>query len=136
MSYVYIMSETAAETGGYPLYTVGHYSPEGRWIPESDHGGESGKESAAARVAQLNGKSGGTAGFSLLVTAELPNEQRQVMTVEALVDFGFDLVKLAEWLGRAAILNKTGRSQVQYGALVAEVRNGTRRTVQATKKSA
>jgi hypothetical protein len=56
MSYVYLMSETAAETGDYPLYTVGFYNPAGRFIPESDHGLEGGKESAAARVAYLNGE--------------------------------------------------------------------------------
>src|SRR5690606_16578348 len=38
--YVYIESETAQETGSYPLYTVGHYNGGGKWIPESDHGGE------------------------------------------------------------------------------------------------
>lgn len=54
--YVYIESETAAETGnGYPLYTVGFYSPNGKWDPESDHGGETGRADAAARVAWLNG---------------------------------------------------------------------------------
>lgn len=53
--YVYIQTETAAETGSYPLYTVGFYRPDGRFEPESDHGGENGKAEAAARVAYLNG---------------------------------------------------------------------------------
>lgn len=53
--YVYIMSETASETGSYSLYTVGFYNPDGKWIPESDHDGETGKEDAAKRVAWLNG---------------------------------------------------------------------------------
>lgn len=53
--YVYIMSETAAETGDHPLYTVGFYDPDGKWRAESDCGGEEGKEEAAGRVAWLNG---------------------------------------------------------------------------------
>ena len=129
MSYVYIQSESSQETGAEPLYTVGFYRPDGKWVPESDHGGERGQEEAAERVERLNGKARPGASFSLLVSAEIANEEGKPVAVEALVDFGFDLVKLAEWLGQAAILNKTGRSQVQYGALVAEVRKGTRRTV-------
>ena len=43
--YVYIQSEKN-------LWTVGFYSPDGKWHPESDH--ES-TESAAKRVAYLNG---------------------------------------------------------------------------------
>jgi hypothetical protein len=43
--YVYIQSEPQ-------LWTVGFYQPDGKWVPESDHGtpGE-----AAARVIELNG---------------------------------------------------------------------------------
>lgn len=56
MSYVYIQSESASTTGNsYPLYTVGFYTPDGEWTPESDHGGERGKDEAARRVAWLNG---------------------------------------------------------------------------------
>jgi hypothetical protein len=36
----------------YPLWTVGHYDPNGKWIPESDHDS---KEEAAERVHYLNG---------------------------------------------------------------------------------
>lgn len=43
--YVYIPSEPG-------LFTVGHYSPDGKWVPESDH--ES-KDAAASRVHYLNG---------------------------------------------------------------------------------
>lgn len=43
--YVYIRSEAN-------LWTVGFYDPQGKWIPESDY---SDKESAAKRVAWLNG---------------------------------------------------------------------------------
>jgi len=43
--YVYILSEPG-------LYTVGFYSPDNRWHPESDH---SSREAAAQRVAYLNG---------------------------------------------------------------------------------
>lgn len=43
--YVYITSEPG-------LRTVGHYAPDGRFEPESDHANE---ESAAARVHYLNG---------------------------------------------------------------------------------
>jgi hypothetical protein len=56
MSYVYIQSESAAETaGGWPLWTVGAYGPEGQWHPDSDYGGEKGRDEAAARVSFLNG---------------------------------------------------------------------------------
>ena len=48
MSWVYIQSER----GDYPLWTVGHYDPAGKWQPESDHGTA---EEAAARVRELNG---------------------------------------------------------------------------------
>lgn len=43
--YVYIESEPG-------LWTVGFYSPDGMWNPESDHGT---REEAADRVAYLNG---------------------------------------------------------------------------------
>lgn len=43
--YVYIKSESS-------LWTVGFYSPDGQWHPESDH---SSAEEAAKRVAWLNG---------------------------------------------------------------------------------
>jgi hypothetical protein len=54
--YVYKQSESSRETGTFPLYTVGYYDPEGKWQPESDHGGEKGKDDAALRVAFLNGE--------------------------------------------------------------------------------
>lgn len=34
------------------LWTVGHYAPDGKWIPESDHGSQA---EASAQVAYLNG---------------------------------------------------------------------------------
>ena len=43
--YVFISFETG-------LWTVGFYSPDGKWHPESDHDS---KESAAKRVHYLNG---------------------------------------------------------------------------------
>ncbi len=43
--YVYIKSESC-------LWTVGFYSPDGKWNPESDHNT---KESASQRVHYLNG---------------------------------------------------------------------------------
>ena len=43
--YVYINSEPG-------LWTVGFYSPDGEWNPESDH---TTKDEAANRVAYLNG---------------------------------------------------------------------------------
>ena len=43
--YVYIQSEPQ-------LWTVGFYSPDGKWHPESDH---EDPENAAKRVIQLNG---------------------------------------------------------------------------------
>ncbi len=47
--YVYIESEHNLEGS---LYTVGFYSPDGKWHPESDY--ES-KEKASERVHYLNG---------------------------------------------------------------------------------
>jgi hypothetical protein len=43
--YVYIRSEPG-------LWTVGFYSPDGKWHPESDHND---RDEAAERVAWLNG---------------------------------------------------------------------------------
>jgi len=43
--YVYVRSEPG-------LWTVGFYSPDGKWISESDHDNS---EKAAERVAWLNG---------------------------------------------------------------------------------
>ncbi|MCL1915647.1 MAG: hypothetical protein FWG17_02920 [Desulfovibrionaceae bacterium] len=40
--------------GPYTLFTVGHYSPDGKWNPESDH---STMDEAADRVHYLNGGS-------------------------------------------------------------------------------
>jgi hypothetical protein len=45
--YVYIKSERN-------LWTVGHYSPNGEWIPQSDHNEET---NAEKKVIQLNGGS-------------------------------------------------------------------------------
>jgi len=45
--YVYIQSESSP-----PLWTVGFYTPDGRWHSDSDHDS---RESAAARVRYLNG---------------------------------------------------------------------------------
>ena len=47
--YVYIESEHGPDG---TLYTVGFYSPDGKWHPESDHDS---RESAAERVHYLNG---------------------------------------------------------------------------------
>jgi hypothetical protein len=44
--YVYIQSEPA-------LFTVGFYSPDGAWHPDSDHAS---RNDAAKRVAFLNGR--------------------------------------------------------------------------------
>ena len=43
--YVYLQSEPS-------LWTVGFYTPDGKWQPESDH---TSQEAAANRVAFLNG---------------------------------------------------------------------------------
>lgn len=48
MSYVYIRTEPQ-------LWTAGHFTPDGQWEPESDHGS---KDEAARRVAWLNGNAG------------------------------------------------------------------------------
>ena len=47
--YVYIISEHNAEGN---LYTVGFYSPDGKWHPDSDW---SDRKEAADRVIVLNG---------------------------------------------------------------------------------
>lgn len=44
-AWVYIQTEPS-------LWTVGHYSPDGTWHPDSDHGSS---DEAAERVAWLNG---------------------------------------------------------------------------------
>jgi len=44
--YVYIQSEPG-------LWTVGFYTPDGKWMPESDH---TSPNEAAERVAWLNGR--------------------------------------------------------------------------------
>ena len=49
MMYIYIESEPG-------LWTVGHYSPTGEFIPESDHPSSA---RAAERVHYLNGGCGG-----------------------------------------------------------------------------
>jgi hypothetical protein len=47
-TWLYIQSER----GEHPLWTVGFYDPNGKWIAESDHAYA---ENAAARVHYLNG---------------------------------------------------------------------------------
>lgn len=49
--YVYVMSEQGY---GYNLYTVGFYSPDGKWHPDSDWNY---RKDAADRAAYLNGAS-------------------------------------------------------------------------------
>jgi len=58
MSHGYLYIQT--ERGEHPLWTVGHYSPEGRFEPESDW---SSREEAARRVHYMNG--GDDSAFSL-----------------------------------------------------------------------
>lgn len=51
--YVYIQTEFPGKDGATaPLWTVGHYDPDGKWHSESDHND---RKNAAARVAWLNG---------------------------------------------------------------------------------
>lgn len=49
--YVYILSQTEPVA----LYTVGFYTPDGDWKPESDHANSN---AAAERVHWLNGGNG------------------------------------------------------------------------------
>lgn len=49
--YVYITTPNAGKNNN-DLHTVGHYTPDGKWTPESDHDTD---ERAAARVHWLNG---------------------------------------------------------------------------------
>lgn len=63
MSYVFIQSERPSrDTTG--LWTVGFFGPDGKWVPESDHGSTA---EAAARVHYLNG---GAAAPRLLAACE------------------------------------------------------------------
>lgn len=67
--YVYINSESS-------LYTVGFYSPDGKWQPESDHNSS---EEAANRVAYLNGSSISETNPYLLSGSELADtEQKRI----------------------------------------------------------
>lgn len=59
MTYVYLRTEPR-------LWTVGFYTPDGQWEPESDHGS---KDAAAERVRVLNG------GGSAIDVAELIKER-------------------------------------------------------------
>jgi len=52
MTWVYIQSE---HTSAGSLWTVGFYSPDGKWHPESDHESQ---ENASERVHYLNGGKG------------------------------------------------------------------------------
>lgn len=68
--YVYILSEDFREAGErHRLWTVGHYRPDGKFIPESDH---SKQEEAASRVHYLNGgiKDGGQGGATAVEVIE------------------------------------------------------------------
>lgn len=47
MTWVYMQSESSPD-----LFTVGFHTPNGTWVPESDHAS---REAAAERVAFLNG---------------------------------------------------------------------------------
>lgn len=51
--FVYTRSEKATRDNDFhEVWTVGHYKPDGSWVPESDHPD---KETAAYRVHYLNG---------------------------------------------------------------------------------
>jgi hypothetical protein len=58
MAYVYIKTESC-------LWTVGHYQPDGKFYPESDHDSS---DKAAERVAYLNGQGTFQARFKRGVT--------------------------------------------------------------------
>lgn len=50
---MYVYKQTEPGTMYYNgLWTVGFYTPDGKWIPESDHNSQ---EEAAKRVHYLNG---------------------------------------------------------------------------------
>jgi len=52
--YVYLLSEKACrDNDWHDLWTVGFYSPDGKWYSESDHNSIA---SASKRVAFLNGR--------------------------------------------------------------------------------
>ena len=80
--YVYVKSEPG-------LWTVGHYTPDGKWVAESDHDSE---QDAADRVNTLNG--GTTAPVDKLVRlARLFNEWRLGNARLHDVDAAFDEVE-------------------------------------------
>lgn len=79
--HTYIQSEPG-------LWTVGHYDPQGKWQPESDHGST---DAAAARVHFLNGGNPGLlpivkAAREVLATAICKDHMRQASARMALRD--------------------------------------------------
>lgn len=70
MTYTYLRSEPG-------LWTVGDYSPAGKWQPESDHDS---REDAAARVAWLNGSGQPPAPAGLVLT---PKDRRLLLAALA-----------------------------------------------------
>lgn len=60
--YLYLRTESQ-------LWTVGFYTPDGEWEPESDHGS---KDAAALRVMRLN------SGYSAMDLAELIKERDEL----------------------------------------------------------
>ena len=76
MSYVYLRSEPG-------LWTVGHYSPDGAWHSDSDHGS---REEAAERVARLNGSEAMTALRELIYNIDHAEHTSAREKDKALVD--------------------------------------------------
>lgn len=75
--YTYIQSEYSPD-----LYTVGFYTPDGKWIAESDH---TSKETAAQKTAYLNGGGGAQAWINQL--REENTELKQATTLKHLAAF-------------------------------------------------
>ncbi len=72
---MYVYKETERNSNGI-LYTVGFYSPDGKWNPESDHDS---KESAGERVHYLNGGFDTLLGLTLQTLAKLEHHTHQCL---------------------------------------------------------
>lgn len=123
MSWVYVQSERGGErwvdgTGREhvttDLFTVGHYGPDGKFIPESDHGTAA---LAGARCHWLNGgqptepPQGGT-------VAREPSQPGSLVTVRSLDESVWAEVFLAGW-PREHFTRNDGLSETVREALLA-----------------
>lgn len=87
--YVYIRSKDEPST---PLWVVGFYAPNGRWMPESDH---EVRAEAAERVAWLNGSGASANAFARTILLEIHEYFRHWNPVDPSAPFGETTMKQA-----------------------------------------